>query len=535
MVNPWWETAVVYQIYPRSFQDSNGDGIGDLDGIRSRLDYLVWLGIDAVWISPIYPSPMQDFGYDVADYCGIDKLFGSLDQFDALVQDAHARGLKIILDLVPNHTSSAHPWFIASRSSRSNPKRHWYIWRDPAPDGGPPNNWLSHFGGSAWTYDAATGQYYYHAYLAAQPDLDWRNEEVRAAMHEVMRFWLCRGIDGFRIDVIWHLVKDTAFRDNPPNPTWTPQAPEIERLLAMYSADRPEVHEVIAGLRRVAEEFEDRVLIGEIYLPIERLVAYYGRTRDGVHLPFNFALLTTPWTAKAVADVIVAYEAALPKGGWPTWVLGNHDRPRVAARIGEAGARIAAMLLLTLRGTPTLYYGDELGIGPVEIPDALVQDPWAKREPGAGVGRDPSRTPMQWDASAFAGFSTGTPWLPLTPDHRSRNVESMREKPGSMLLLVRALLAIRRARRSLSHGAWRLLEISGDLLAYERSEGDERTFVVLNFGATPAGWTPLVDTACGETLLSTKILLSTWCDRAGERTGPTFPLRPDEGVILAAG
>ncbi len=528
MTNPWWETAVVYQIYPRSFQDSDGDGIGDLDGIRSRLDYLVWLGIDAIWISPIYPSPMRDFGYDITDYCGIDKLFGTLDGFDALVAETHARGLKLVLDLVPNHTSSSHPWFVASRSSRSDPKRSWYIWRDPAPGGGPPNNWRSHFGGSAWSFDAATGQYYYHAYLAEQPDLDWRNSQVRAAMHDVMRFWLGRGVDGFRIDVIWHLVKDADFRDNPENPAWPPARPEIERLLAVHSADQPEVHEVIAELRRVAEEFGDRLLIGEIYLPLDRVVAYYGKSLDGVHLPFNFALLSTPWTARAVADVILAYEAALPQGGWPNWVLGNHDRPRVAARIGAAAARTAAMLLLTLRGTPTLYYGDELGIGHVEIPDALVQDPWGRREPGLGVGRDPSRTPMQWDASAFAGFSTRTPWLPLTEDHRSRNVASMREDSRSMLSLVRDLLAIRRARRSLAHGAFRLLEVRGDLLAYERSEGGEHTIVVLNFGASPTTWT--LDPGPGRT----EVLLSTSCGRAEEEAGPEIVLGPDEGAILAA-
>jgi alpha-glucosidase len=527
MANPWWETAVIYQIYPRSFQDSDGDGIGDLDGIRRRLDYLVWLGVDAVWISPIFPSPMLDFGYDVADYCGIDPLFGTLDRFDALVADARARGLKVILDLVPNHTASSHPWFIASRASRTDPKRSWYIWRDPAPDGGPPNNWLSHFGGSAWTFDPATRQYYYHAYLAEQPDLDWRNPDVRAAIHDVMRFWFRRGVDGFRIDVIWHLVKDARFRDNPQNPAWTPKDPEIERLLAVHSTDRPEVHDVIAELRRVADEFEDRLLIGEIYLPVDRLVTYYGKSRDGVHLPFNFALLATPWTAAAVAEAVLRYEAALPPGGWPNWVLGNHDRPRVAARFGEASARAAAMLLTTLRGTPTFYYGDELGIGHVEIPEASVQDPWGKREPGIGVGRDPSRTPMQWDASPFAGFSIHTPWLPLTEDHRTRNVASMRERPASMLRLVRSLFSVRRTRRSLSQGTWRLLALRDEVLAYAREDDDEQTIVVVNFGATSASWAPRPG------MDPCTVLLSTDCDRAGEEIGSTLELRPNEGVILA--
>ena len=421
----WWQTGTIYQIYPRSFQDSNGDGIGDLEGIRQRLDYLAWLGVDAIWISPVYPSPMHDFGYDVTDYCGIDPIFGSLESFDRLIEEAHQKQLKIILDFVPNHTSIEHPWFKASRRSRADPKRDWYIWRDAAPDGGPPNNWISNFGGSAWAWDAGTGQYYYHAYLAEQPDLNWRNPDVRAAMHEVLRFWLRRGVDGFRVDVIWHLIKDAAFRDNPRNTDWTSNAPEIDRLLQTYSTDQPEVHEVIAGMRLVLEEFDDRVLIGEIYLPVERLVTYYGQNLMGAHLPFNFQLLNAAWTASSISALIARYEAALPEGGWPNWVLSNHDRPRIAGRVGPAQARVAAMLLFTLRGTPTLYYGDELGIGNVEIAPDRIRDPWAKREPGLRVGRDPSRTPMQWDASAFAGFSIHEPWLPLTPDYEARNVAVM--------------------------------------------------------------------------------------------------------------
>ncbi len=526
MSQAWWRTGSIYQVYPRSFQDSNGDGIGDLEGIRRRLDYFVWLGIEAIWISPIYPSPMDDFGYDVAEYCDIDPLFGSLEAFDRLVAEAHGFGLKIILDLVPNHSSIAHPWFQASRRSHADPKRDWYIWRDPAPRGGPPNNWISNFGGSGWTLDARTGQYYYHAYLAEQPDLNWRNPHVRAAMHEVMRFWLRRGVDGFRVDVIWHLIKDAALRDNPPNPAWTPEQPEIERLLPLHSADQPEVHEAIAGLRRVIDEFDDRVLIGEIYLPIERLVAYYGEGLKGAHLPFNFQLLQTAWSAPAIAELVRAYEAALPEGGWPNWVLSNHDRPRIAARVGQAQARVAAMLLLTLRGTPTLYYGDELGIGAVEIAPERIQDPWAKREPGLGVGRDPARTPMQWDATAFAGFSTHEPWLPLTQDHKTRNVEILRGEPGSILSLTRRLLHYRRAHPSLASGRWRLLHAAGDLLAFERREGDDCTIVALNFAAAALDWRLPTE------LPKLRIALSTSCDRQGESIGLSLSLRPDEGALL---
>ncbi|MDB5648812.1 MAG: alpha amylase catalytic region, partial [Hyphomicrobiales bacterium] len=344
----WWKRGVIYQIYPRSFQDSNADGIGDLDGIRRRLDHLTWLGVDAIWVSPVYPSPMADFGYDVADYCGIDPIFGDLEQFDALVAEVHTRGLKIIMDFVPNHTSDQHAWFKESRSSRTNPKRDWYIWRDAAPSGGPPNNWVSNFGGSAWQWDEATGQYYYHAFLREQPDLNWRNRAVCEAMHDVLRFWLGRGVDGFRVDVIWHLMKDREFRNNPPNPAYVLGRPEIESLLQIHSTDQPEVHDVIARMRNVLDKYNDRVLIGEVYLPIDRLVAYYGEDLAGAHLPFNFQLLQTAWHAGKIADLIGEYEGAIPDGGWPNWVLGNHDRSRVASRLGPAQARIAAMLLLTL-------------------------------------------------------------------------------------------------------------------------------------------------------------------------------------------
>jgi alpha-glucosidase len=327
----WWQTGVIYQVYPRSFQDADGDGVGDLRGITQRLPYLVELGVDAIWMSPIFTSPMADFGYDVADYNGIDPLFGTLADFDALLAAAHARGIKVILDLVPNHTSDQHAWFVDSRSTRTSAKRDWYIWRDPGPGGGPPNNWLSVFGGSAWTYDEATRQHYYHAFLPQQPDLNWRNPQVRAAIYDVMRFWLRRGVDGFRVDVIWHLIKDEAFRDNPPNPAFRPDEPPHHALVPLYTTDRPEVHVVISEMRRVIDEFADRLLIGEIYLPLERLIAYYGRDLTGLHLPFNFSMLSAVWHPQSLAKLVEEYEAALPSGGWPNWVLGNHDRPRIAS------------------------------------------------------------------------------------------------------------------------------------------------------------------------------------------------------------
>jgi len=525
--NTWWKRGIVYQIYPRSFQDQNGDGVGDLAGITARLDHLAWLGVDALWVSPIYPSPMADFGYDVADYCAIDPLFGTLDDFDRLVAEAHARGLKVILDFVPNHTSDQHTWFQESRSSKDNPKRDWYLWREPKPDGAPPNNWIANFGGPAWTFDARTGQSYYHAFLREQPDLNWRHPAVRAAMYDALRFWLTRGVDGFRVDVIWLMVKDAAFRDNPPNPAYQPSQAEISRLLQVHSADQPEVHDIIAEMRGVLEEYPDRVLIGEIYLPLERLVAYYGKDLAGAHLPFNFQLIHTAWNARELATLVRDYEAALPEGGWPNWVLGNHDQPRIAARVGEAQARIAAMLLLTLRGTPTLYYGDEIGLGKVPIPPERVQDPWEKNEPGLGLGRDPERTPMQWDTSENAGFTTGEPWLPLSPDHRERNVALMAQDPASILTLHRRLIAFRRRHPALSVGSYHpVIEAHNDLFAYERRHRDERLFIVLNLGHEPRRL-PLPDaTARG------RILLSTAGDRDDEAADESLSLRPDEGVIV---
>jgi alpha-glucosidase len=492
----WWRRGVIYQIYPRSFQDSNGDGIGDLQGIRQRLPHLQRLGVDAAWISPIYTSPMADFGYDVADYCGIDPRFGTLDDFDALIADAHARGLRVILDFVPNHSSSQHPWFLESRSSRSNPKRDWYLWRDPAPGGGPPNNWLSNFGGPAWTYDAATGQYYAHAFLPEQPDLNWRNPEVRAAMYDALRFWLRRGVDGFRVDVIYHVIKDAQFRDNPPNPAYVPgRDAESHAQLPQYTVDQPEVQQVVAEMRSVLDAFSqegrERVLIGEIYLPIQRLVAYYGRTPEGLlqgaQLPFNFHLIGTAWQADAIDRVVRDYEAALPAGAQPNWVLGNHDKPRIASRVGLPGARLAAMLLLTLRGTPTLYYGDEIGMTDVPIPPDEVQDPFEKNEPGKGLGRDPQRTPMPWSDAPNAGFTTGTPWLRLGADADVRNVQAQAADAGSMLSLYGRLLAWRRERPALHAGAWQPLGVHGQVLAYARTHhGGDRVLVLLNFGDAPA-------------------------------------------------
>ena len=528
MIEDWWKRGVIYQIYPRSFQDSGDDGIGDLNGILRRLDYCVCLGVDALWLSPVYPSPMADFGYDVSDYVGIHPMFGTLAQFDALLAEMKRRGLKLILDFVPNHSSDQHPWFMESRSSRASAKRDWYLWRDPAPDGGPPNNWLSNFGGSAWQWDEHTGQYYYHAFLAEQPDLNWRNPDVRSAMHDVLRFWLSRGVDGLRVDVLWHLIKDDQWRDNPPNPNYTPREPPHHSQIPLYTTDRPEVQGIVSGLRQVLDEFAGRVLIGEIYLPLERLVAYYGANLDGAHLPFNFQLLQSPWNAREIAVLIDHYERALPRGGWPNWVLGNHDNPRIGTRVGRDQARVAAMLLLTLRGTPTLYYGDELGMLNVPIPASRIQDPLEKNVPGRGLGRDPCRTPMPWDGSPHAGFSTGEPWLPIADDYQAVNVEAEANASGSMLSLYRRLLQLRRLHPALAVGEYRPVAASNGVLGYVRSAEGERFLIALNLTAEPAALTL-------ESLGATErtVMLSTYLDREDERLDTTLTLRADEGVLIA--
>jgi alpha-glucosidase len=534
----WWQDGTIYQIYPRSFQDSNGDGIGDLAGIATRLDALVELGVAAVWVSPFYPSPMADFGYDVADYTNVDPIFGTLDDFDRLLAAIHQRGLKLILDFVPNHTSDQHPWFLASRSSRDDLKRDWYLWRDPQPDGAPPNNWKSNFGGSGWTFDPATGQSYHHSFLSAQPDLNWHNPEVRAAMYAAMRFWLDRGVDGFRMDVLWLLLKDAAFRDNLPNPEWTPGAADFWSLLPTYTADQPETHAVVAEMRAVLDAYPGRVLIGEIYLPVPDLIRYYGvagAKLNGAQMPFNFHLIQTEWSAEPIAHLIRDYEAALPAGAWPNWVLGNHDQARVASRIGPLQARAAAMLLLTLRGTPTLYYGDELGMTNGRIAPSQVQDPAEKSQPGIGMGRDPERTPMLWDASDGAGFTTGTPWLPLNPDYRQTNVAVEAVDDRSMLTLYRRLLALRRTHPALHAGAISEVRAKHGVLSYVRScdlgsalgsdpgsEDDAHFQVLLNLT------NDIQTVSCDEG----RIVLTTILDGEGAPVRGSIVLEAGEGLLV---
>jgi glycosidase len=529
----WWQTGVVYQIYPRSFQDSNGDGVGDLPGISARLDHLAALGVDAIWVSPFYRSPMKDFGYDVSDYTDVDPLFGTLGDFDRLLAAAHERGIAMIVDWVPNHTSDQHPWFLASRAGRDDPKRDWYVWRDAKPDGSPPNNWLSSFGGPAWTWDPRTRQYYLHSFLEEQPDLNWRNPDVRRAMLGTLEFWLERGVDGFRIDVAHAVMKDPDLRDNPPAPAGSrvlhKDVGQYGTQLHLYDRGHADTHGVYRDVRRLLDRYSgtrQRVSIGEIHLfePAD-LVSYYGADLDELHMPFNFTLLSVPWSAEAVRRTVDAMEAALPPGAWPNWVLGNHDESRIASRIGPAASRSAMLLLLTLRGTPTLYYGDELGMEDVPVPPELVQDPWGKNVPGLGLGRDPQRAPMPWDRSPNAGFTRKgvRPWLPLPPDAATRSVEAQTAIPDSMLALTRSLLSIRRAHPALQRGSYRpVADAPAGVFAYQRELGHDHVLVLVNFESGPAH--VRVAGQIHRSLVSTH--------GAPVIRDGTCALRPHEGVVL---
>jgi alpha-glucosidase len=544
----WWQTGVVYQVYPRSFKDGNADGVGDLSGLLEQLPYFVELGIDAIWISPFYRSPMKDFGYDVSDYCDIEPVFGDLATFDRLITHAHRLGLNVIVDFVPNHSSCQHPWFRESSSSRDNKKRDWYVWHDGRSNNTPPNNWLSLFGGSAWTFDAHTQQYYLHSFLPEQPDLNWRNPEVEAAMFEALFFWLERGVDGFRLDVAHFILKDPELRDNPPNPeagtSHHKSLGEYDRFLHLNDSDHPDIHAVY---RRLRQQLEARslathhkpgqfALIGEIHLfDLDVWKRYYGEHLDEFHMPFNFGLLKTEWNAQAVQASVDALEAALPQGATPNYVLGNHDEHRIASRVGGAQARIAMLLLLTLRGTPTLYYGDELGMTNVPIPPEAIQDPWGQNVPGLGLGRDPERTPMQWNTLPNAGFCPDgiKPWLPVAEDFPVRNVEMQQQDPSSMWNFTKALLFLRRQHAALQIGTYMPLETGNTACYGYTRQHEQATFLVLlNFSdQAQTVWLEqsISSLECG--IGSLHILLSTHMDTTGAAPS-VLHLRPNEGLLL---
>jgi alpha-glucosidase len=522
--SPWWQQGAIYQIVVPSFLDTDNDGLGDLDGITARLDYLQWLGVNAIWLSPFYPSPLKELGYDVSDYQNVEPRFGSLQRFDRLLDEAHQRDLHVILDWVGNHTSAQHAWFRESRSSRTNPRRNWYLWRDAKPDGSLPTNWVSVFGGSVWQWDAATQQYYLHTFLDSQPDLNWREPGVRAAMFEALKFWLDRGVDGFRLDAAPLFFKDAEWRDNPPNPDYEPGELPDSRLKPVYTRNQPGLHELFAELRSVVDRYAGaRVLLGEFYLPVEELVTFYGAGAPELHLPLNLTLTYSKWEPDVIGRIVAEYQGRVSGRGWPTVTLDTHDQQRIVARAGLTQARVAAMLLLTQRGTPTIYYGDEIGMRGADVPPEQAVDPQGRR---TGRNRDPTRTPMQWGNESHAGFSRVEPWLPIGADRATANVASQSRDAGSLLTLYRRLLELRAAEPALREGVHEPLAAGPALVAYRRRNATRRLLVVLNFVHEPTSYA-LGDDGPG------RVLLSSVLDREGERVANHVTVRADEGLLIA--
>jgi alpha-glucosidase len=497
---------VLYHVYVRSFADSNGDGVGDIPGLIGRLDYLRWLGVDGIWLSPTMPSPNADWGYDVADYRAVHPELGTLDDLDRLVAEAGRRGIRVLLDLVPNHTSDRHPWFVEARSARDSPRRDWYVWADPAPDGSPPNGWTSVFDGPAWTLDPAGGQYYLHQFLAEQPDLNWWNDDVRDAFDGILRFWFERGVAGFRIDVAHSIVKD----------------PEL-RTLDTHAG----VHDVLRRWRRLTDAEEPRrVLLGETHVrEVERMAAFYGQGEDELHLAFNFPFVYADFDT-GLAEVVDETEALVPRAAWPVWTGSNHDAGRFPTRWCEgddARTRLALLALLTLRGTPVLYYGDEIGMTEVELRPEQLRDPVGLRRWPEDAGRDRMRTPMQWAPGPGAGFTDpgAVPWLPLG-NHSARNVEDQREDAGSILAFTRGLIAVRRRLPALRSGSYRRLDAPAEVWAWSRGEA---VTVALNLSAEEVELPGVEGT----------VAASTDPRRAGRGVAGGLALGPREGAVVTPG
>jgi len=559
--NDWWKKAVFYQIYPRSFMDSNADGIGDLPGIISRLDYLNdgtanSLGIDAIWFSPFFTSPDFDFGYDIADYCAIDPRYGTMADFDRLVEQCRRRRIRVILDLVVNHSSIEHPWFKESRSSRDNPKRDWYIWRDgKGPQNRPPNNWRNNFFGPAWSWHEATGQYYLHSFLKEQPDLNWANQELRRAVYAILRFWLDKGAEGFRLDVAHHYCKDARLRDNPPfyKRQKTPGAlsfrdcaldkylyarlglPELQ--VKKYNQHQPETHQVLKEFREILDLYPGSVSVGEVIGENPATIAaYYGHGTDELHLNFFFELLDCRWSAGAFRRLIELWEKTLPAQAWPTYTFSNHDQVRAISRYDRSGqgdlrARLLVLMLLTLRGTPFIYYGEEIGMKDPKLPKRYLKDPVGIRWYPFYRGRDGARTPMQWSGEAGGGFSDGVPWLPVGPELERHNVAAQESDPASLLSLYKRLIRLRKSSPALQEGSFRALTNAADpkkVFAYIREADGEKLAVALNFSKRPRPLNPAGECS------SYALLLSTDCQRdaVGAIHEAPLHLAPGEGVLL---
>lgn len=487
MNHPWWKEAVIYQIYPRSFQDSNNDGTGDIKGIISRLDYLKELGVDALWLSPFFKSPMKDFGYDVSDYEDVDPIFGNLEDFDLLLVEAHKRGLRVVIDQVLNHSSDQHPWFIESRSSKDNPRADWYIWVD-GDKGTPPNNWLSYFGGSAWEWDETREQYYLHLFVKEQPDLNWRNPELVEAVMNTMKFWLDRGVDGFRLDAVNLFFKDKHLRDNPPIKN-SNSVIGIENQHLIFTRDRPETLLAMEEISDLMDNYGDILTVGEVSTGVEQ---FYEYTKPGrLNLAFNFDFMNIQkFEAEAFSDSINRCEGLFRDLSWPSYVLGNHDTNRLINRFGDGRhnkeiAKLLAAMLLTVRGTPFIYYGEELGMTEGDIPFERIVDPVGKAFWPEHKGRDGCRTPMQWDSSEQAGFSEIESWLPVSANKSKISVEKQEQDPLSVLNFYKKILALRKSSPALRLGDYKRIKIENkNVLAYVRNYEDDRKLIVLNFNSS---------------------------------------------------
>ncbi len=526
----WLDGAVIYQIYPRSFYDALGTGVGNLKGIEAKLDYLAHspdaLGVTGIWLSPVYTSPMADFGYDVSNYTDIDPLFGTVDDLRQLIAAAHGRHIKVLMDFVPNHSSDEHPWFVESISSLDNPKRDWYIWHDPNADGGPPNNWLSVFGGSAWQFSEATGQYYLHSFLTKQPDLNWDNPAVREAMKEALRFWLELGVDGFRVDAVDWMSKDPEFRDNPLR---NEESAELNPHLYgsyrhIHSRSGPHLLERLRETSEVLTEYDNRFMIIEGHPEhenkVEGYIAYYQPDRPELYAPFNFEPIHVPWQAAEFKRFVDHYQTSMQPGFTPIYTSGNHDESRIASRIGLAAARVSAMMILTLPGMAFLYYGEEIGMADVPIGPDQVQDPFT--EPGKG--RDPERTPMQWNNQTHAGFTTAQPWLPISSDSGHTNVQTELADTTSMLNLYHRLIKLHTSHEAFKSGRYVAKPSTDSVFIYERSTEQESYMILLNF----------VDTNQSISDLDWRgsIVVSTYMDRENEPVHHTIHLRPNEGIVI---
>jgi alpha-glucosidase len=531
--NLWWKHGVVYQIYPRSFMDSNADGIGDLEGIISKLDYLQDLGIDAIWLSPIYPSPDADFGYDVADYRDIDPKFGTLESFNRFQEEAHKRNIKVIMDLVLNHSSVEHNWFVEARQSKDNPYRDYYIWAD-GKNGKAPNNWGAIFGGSAWKWDEQAQQYYLHMFYEGQPDLNWRNPTLFQEMMDIFKFWCDRGVDGVRLDVFNLYYKDKDLRDNPRR---FPPTPPFGRIYDWqdhkYDFDQPEMLPALEDIRKILDSYSERYAIGETYPEVADTAATYAAP-GRLHAAFNFTFLHSAWKATDFVKTIHYWEAPAHVDIQPTYVLGNHDVPRPATRYakGEEDARmkVAAVMLLTLRGTPYIYYGDEIGQRDIPVRRRKdIQDPIGKHYFPFMVGRDGCRAPMQWDASPNAGFAKANvkPWLPVHKDHLERNVETQLANPNSLLNQYKTLIKLRKDNPALNAGNLSLFDLNtSDILAFTRTTPEQTTFVCLNFSNKSHQINLPEDMQASTLLYSTHKNIQTQLDST------TYQLQANEAIIL---